>query len=52
MLSRRPTMLSRNRDQWGYQKSDPGGDHYYVGCLGQTQYAFRYPSNSLVITCI
>ena len=20
-----------------YQKSDPGGDHYYVGCLGQTR---------------
>ena len=23
-----------NREQRGYQKSDPGGDHYYVGCLG------------------
>ena len=29
-----PTML--NREQKGYQKSHPGGDHYYVGCLGQT----------------
>ena len=29
-----PTMPSR--EQRGYQKSDPGGDHYYVGCLGQT----------------
>ena len=29
-----PTMPSRG--QRGYQKSDPGGDHYYVGCLGQT----------------
>ena len=19
----------------GYQEADPGGDHYYVGCLGQ-----------------
>ena len=28
-----PTMPSR--EQRGYQKSDPGGDHYYVGCLGQ-----------------
>ena len=26
-----------NREQRGYQKSDPGGDHYYVGCLGQTR---------------
>ena len=30
-----PIML--NREQKGYQKSDPGGDHYYVGCLGQTR---------------
>ena len=30
-----PTMPSR--EQRGYQKSDPGGDHYYVGCLGQTR---------------
>ena len=28
------TML--NIEQRGYQKSDPGRDHYYVGCLGQT----------------
>ena len=28
------TMLSR--EQKGYQKSDPGEDQYYVGCLGQT----------------
>ena len=28
------TMLST--EQRAYQKSDPGGDHYYVGCLGQT----------------
>ena len=26
------TMLSRETE-----KSDPGGDHYYVGCLGQTR---------------
>ena len=26
-----------SREQRGYQKSDPGGDHYYVGCLGQTR---------------
>ena len=26
-----------NREQRGYPKSDPGGDHYYVGCLGQTR---------------
>ena len=30
-----PTMP--RREQRGYQKSDPGGDHYYVGCLGQTR---------------
>ena len=24
-------------EQRGYPKSDPGGDHYYVGCLGQTR---------------
>ena len=30
-----PTMLSR--EQQGYQKSEPGEDHYYVGCLGQTR---------------
>ena len=30
-----PTLPSR--EQRGYQKSDPGGDHYYVGCLGQTR---------------
>ena len=30
-----PTMPSRK--QRGYQKYDPGGDHYYVGCLGQTR---------------
>ena len=30
-----PTMPGR--EQRGYQKSDPGGDHYYVGCLGQTR---------------
>ena len=30
-----PTMLSR--EQRGYKKSDPGGDHYYVGCLGHTR---------------
>ena len=29
-----PTMPSR--EQMGYQKPDPGGDHYYVGCLRQT----------------
>ena len=29
-----PTIPSR--EQRGYQKSDPGGDHYHVGCLGQT----------------
>ena len=26
-----------SREQRGYQKSDPGGDHYYVGCLDQTR---------------
>ena len=25
-----------SREQRGYQKSDPGRDHYYVGYLGQT----------------
>ena len=30
-----PTMPSR--EQRGYPKSDPGGDHCYVGCLGQTR---------------
>ena len=30
-----PTVLSGERR--GYQKPDPGGDHYYVGCLGQTR---------------
>ena len=30
-----PTMPSR--EQRGYKKSDPGGDHCYVGCLGQTR---------------
>ena len=30
-----PTML--NREQRGYQKSYPGGDHYYIGCVGQTR---------------
>ena len=31
-----PTML--NREQRGViKKSDPGGHHYYVGCLGQTR---------------
>ena len=30
-----PTMPSRK--QMSYQKPDPGGDHYYVGCLGQTR---------------
>ena len=29
-------LCARNAKQRGYQKSDPGGDHYYVGCLGQT----------------
>ena len=29
-----PKMLSR--EQRGYQKSDPGGDHYYVCYLGET----------------
>ena len=29
-----PAMLSR--ELRGYQKSDPGGDSYCVGCLGQT----------------
>ena len=29
-----PTVPSR--EQRGYLKSDPGRDHYYVGCLGQT----------------
>ena len=29
-----PTVLSR--EQRDYQKSDPGGDYYYVVCLGQT----------------
>ena len=29
-----PTVPSRG--QRNYQKSDPSGDHYYVGCLGQT----------------
>ena len=24
------------KEQGGYQKSDPGGDHYYVGFQGQT----------------
>ena len=33
-----PTMPSR--EQRGYQKSDPGGDHYNVGCLGQTSVHF------------
>ena len=28
-----PTMPSR--EQSGYPKSDPGGDPYYAGCLGQ-----------------
>ena len=31
----RPTILSR--EQGVYQKSDPGADRYYVGCLGQTR---------------
>ena len=31
----RPSVLSR--EQRACQKSDPGGDHYYVGCLGQTR---------------
>ena len=26
-----------SREQRGYQKSDPGEDHYYVGCLDQTR---------------
>ena len=30
-----PTILGR--EYRSYQKSDPGGDHYYVGCLGQTR---------------
>ena len=30
-----PTMPSK--EQRGYQKSDPGGDHYYAGRLGQTR---------------
>ena len=30
-----PTMPSR--EQGGYQKSDPGGDHHHVDCLGQTR---------------
>ena len=30
-----PTMLSR--EQRGSQKSDPGGNHYYVGCLCQAR---------------
>ena len=31
-----PTMLIRERVGWGgYHNSDPGGNHYYVGCLGQ-----------------
>ena len=25
-----------SREERGYQKYDSGGDHYYVGCLGQT----------------
>ena len=25
-----------SREQRGYQKSDPGGDNYYDGSLGQT----------------
>ena len=29
--------LSHNAKQRGYPKSDPGGDSYYVGCLGQTR---------------
>ena len=33
-----PTMPSR--EQRGYQKSDPGEDHYNVGCLGPTFVTF------------
>ena len=25
------------KERRGYQKSDPGGEHYYVGCLGLTR---------------
>ena len=29
--------ISVNREQRGYQKSDPDEDQYYVGCLGQSR---------------
>ena len=28
-----PSRVMLNREYRGYQKPDPGGDHYYVGCL-------------------
>ena len=34
-----PTMPSR--EQRGYQNSDCGGDHYYVGCLHQTKFLMK-----------
>ena len=43
-----PTML--NREQRGYQKSHPGEDHSYVGCLGQT--CVLLPSSSSVTSNI
>ena len=35
-----PTTASR--EQRSYQKSDPGGDHYYIGCLGETRVSLAH----------
>ena len=34
-------ILRSGREQRGYQKANHGGDHCYVGCLGQTGFATR-----------
>ena len=33
----------------GYQKPDPGGDHYYVGCLGIHSHWYSLPTANILI---
>ena len=42
-----PTVLSR--EQKGYQKHDPGGDHYYVGCLGIHNHWYSLSTANILI---